>query len=138
MTKTYKHKKLWWIAELDWDNKAHWYRIWKVEWNIKLGYWNSTDYSKDWRIIERYSMIDSQLIENSDDWEEIKEEDWIEKVFIEYVPVNKYSLRNAIEKHMPKVTEEEIKKIMIGSCNSQLIQKEELIDLLKSKWLYKE
>lgn len=69
---TYKHKTLPYIAKEDEDNKTQWYRLWFVEnWRVLSHKWMSTDYSKDWRIIERYTIIPKKIIENSNDWDVI-------------------------------------------------------------------
>ncbi len=92
--KTYKHKTLWWIAKL--DSRATRYEVHHSEWNFHL--------------------VHPSIIENSQDREEIVENDWVDKVLEEFWRYTYYwntyetrlVLRNAIENHTPKFTEESI------------------------------
>lgn len=133
MTKTYKHKRLWWVVEE--NPNANWWIYWLRLFKEKPDFWQAP--------------IPKEIIENSLDWEEIKQEDWIDKVVEEF---NRYTwmwwwyrITEAIKKYMPKVSEEELKEINKSHWtfdeNWKLIfhiDKHELIELLKSKWLLKD
>ena len=113
--KTFKHLKTWRVAEESPQAIYHYHITW---WNV-----------------ETPEAIRKELIENSYDREEVIEKDWIDKLFIEYEPMDERTLRELINQYMPRISEEEIDKLMIGSCNSGLINKIDIIDLLRSKGL---
>lgn len=120
--KRYKHKQLWWIAEL---NKWYYYIINKTNWaEVK---------------------IPKELIENSSDRELIPEEvesDWIDEIIKDCIncvindDLDADILRQSIKKHIPKITEEELKYVFCDSYRTS--HQERLINLLKEKWMYKE
>lgn len=113
--KKYRHKKLWWIAEVIWDI-------------VNVTNTNQANFNAG-----------KELVEDSNDWELIKEKDWKEKVagliYWSYLTnwfVDKLIV-DIIEKHMPKITQIELDKLVLWSKNYY-----DIIDLLKSKWLYSE
>lgn len=107
----YKHKKLGWIAEyID----ATW------------PYYRTED---------SHFYISPKLIEESNDRELIEEKDWIDNFFLRIPALNDKKLfREYINKHLPKITEEELRNIEI----EQDIHISKIRNLLKSKWLLAE
>ena len=104
--KTYKHKTLWWSAEIDW-----------LRWRVK----NDVDVYFEWLTFQsNYAIqIPTILIENSSDREEVVEKDWIddarqkfrESAYREEPHLSKNVFRTVIEKHAPgtkKFTRDEI------------------------------
>lgn len=95
--KTYKHKTLWWSAEIDW-----------LRWRVK----NDVDVYFEWLTFQsNYAIqIPTILIENSSDREEVVEKDWIDNAWLLYCDFQhiaydclaKNSFREAIEKYAPK------------------------------------
>jgi len=135
MTKTYKHKTLWWIATL---TKWHWYKINNIE-----------EY--------RYS----EEIENSNDRELQEEKDWIDEAREKYIDridddfcckeewfSQEKEFRKAIEKYMPKIVKDELdnfkyidylwKEYVYKTPNwdIELLDKDKVIEYLRQKWLY--
>jgi len=78
--KKFKHKTIWWIAE---RSESNW-------WDYVIA--NTLD----------VSWLPKELIENSQDREEVIEKDWIWKAFDEFWN-NETEFRQAIEKHAPKL-----------------------------------
>lgn len=121
MIKTYKHKKLWWIAEeQEWD-----------KWCRYVVRWTDNDF-----------YVRVELFVDSSDWEEIKQEDWYklawnELNWIDPMPVYIWRFRQIIEKYMPKVSENEIDSCFVSlTFLYDVIQsKENIIAILKEKWL---
>lgn len=106
----YRHKKLWWIIK----EQDNWY-----------------DATQPNTLI---TTIPKELIEDSQDRELIEEKDWIGNMYKElWMVFGEKDLRKAIEKHIPKITEREIFKIIWP-----LECWEEMTALLKSKWLLAE
>jgi len=109
--KTYKHKKLWWLAEEC-----------------------STTYSiKDNRWFHYY--IAKELIENSNDRELQEEKDWIDKMFDDDLVCVDFEagsdielIRKHLEKHMPKITKEELDKCFDAKDIMYLIEDKWLLD----------
>jgi len=125
MQKTYKHKKLWLVA----------YRISSVEYRCEM-----VDKIKTWY------YLPAKLIENSDDWVLQEEKDWmldimkdlsqmskdVEWKYFWWLEMNR--IKNIIEKHMPKITKEELLNLWPNFVNTRWWT----IQLLNDKWLYKE
>lgn len=128
MGKSYKHKKLWWIAEFKTEHRNgirfEWYKI-------------------DW------CSIPYRLLEEDDNWELIEEKDWIDevlndpltKVYDEFMELRwnqwRKQFREIVEKHMPKISEEELKIVLEKSVEAYDYDYH-ITKLLKEKWLYKE
>lgn len=123
--KTYKHKTLWWSAEIDW-----------LRWRVK----NDVDVYFEWLTFQsNYAIqIPTILIENSSDREEVVEKDWYDLAIEEYLSwrwsaitwemlvkfeAEKVKLKNTIEKYVPKTkqfTREEIRNYISSlSVNEQ-------------------
>lgn len=90
MTKTYKHKKTWRIAEL---NKDWWYDVKHSEGN--------------------FHFLHPRIIEDCNDREEVVEKDWVGKCVDEIFEYQRWrpwdepdyvSIRKIIEKHLPQPT----------------------------------
>lgn len=99
MTKTYKHKTLWWIA-------LEYFKSWKFY---------ISRVNDDWTEVEIAINVLPELIWS--DREEVVEKDWIDELHNDlfYVAreISVRTLREAIEKHAPKqvkFTREEIEK----------------------------
>lgn len=111
MVKTYRNKTLPYEATKD---GGRWqYRLWKIDSKnerMKFHHWTGVDYSHilEWKIVERYTVIDAELIENSQDREEVAEQspqrmrDVIEEYNKNYTHLNDHKLIQALEKHFPK------------------------------------
>ncbi len=122
----YRHKKLWWI----------------VKSNL---YWNWYDSTQPDTLI---TTIPKELIENSDDWKLQEEKGWIEEIIKDCIncvindDLDADILRRSIKKHMPKITKEDIINISSWSKHqsdwSRTLTVNEVKQLLKDKWLYKE
>ena len=128
MTKQYRHSKLWWIAK---ENKF------EGEYVLFL---SETDDIWIW-------WSKRELVENSNDREEVIEKDLLDTIFVpwklfkhkwvNYV-IDLYweevtldiEAKDLLEKHMPKITEEDI--------DWRYWDLDKIIELLKEKWLYKE
>lgn len=125
MPKKYKHKTLWWIADIDndWDACDHLACIL----NPKGG----GNYTSP-----------RELVENSQDREEIKEDDWIDWLIHQLAcdaPEWNHDqwMRKVIEAHMPKVSEEELTHCEDEVPDESAYEmKKGVRKLLKGKWLY--
>lgn len=113
MVKTYKNKILPYEATKD---GGRWqYILWKIDSKnerMKFHHWTGVDYSHilEWKIVERYTVIDAELIENSSDREEVVEKDRISKCVDEIFEYQRWrpwdepdyvSIRKIIEKNLP-------------------------------------
>jgi len=138
MKKTYKHKKLWYIiTEQD----------------------DSYEYDRDWsKTAWSLFYIPKELIENSDDWELQEEKDWIDELKDDIMWLYKLHVKNPphewfmeedyenmwkdikfhIEKHMPKITKEEMCKCYEPANWWAVLVDDFILALLKEKRLYKE
>lgn len=105
MRKVFKHKTLWWIANF--DDILNW--IYKIE-------------NK-----EAYNYIDKQLIENSQDREEVIEKDWIDKCIDE---IHNNDIRTDDEKEIRKIIREIILK---HAPNQQMFTYNDISDFAVSK-----
>ena len=118
MTRRFKHKKLGRIViETDINYKLT---------NINNKY-----------ITDSCNHISKYIVENSLDREEIIDDDWITKVYEwcdEEFGIQQF--RKLIEKYIPKISEEEINNCLVD--RSWDIKYGKMIDLLKSKGVYKE
>ncbi len=101
----FKHKTLWWIANF--DDILNW--IYKIE-------------NK-----EAYNYIDKQLIENSQDREEVIEKDWIDKCIDE---IHNNDIRTDDEKEIRKIIREIILK---HAPNQQMFTYNDISDFAVSK-----
>lgn len=111
--KQYKHKKLWWIAK-----EIRWWMF---------------DITEEWNTLVNYSMPFSLIID-SNDREEIKEEDWIDKSFNEYtdgpsIDRRREEFRDSINKYLPRITDDMIEK-MYKQCFATPT-KEYFIEIIK-------
>ena len=125
--KTYKHKTLWYEAYLQ-ENKT--YYILRLKHNIPI---ELIEGSLDWILQPEKDWIDEVL---EDYWKCQKDDLWVDKVIY---------IREIIEKHMPKITEELDIRWIIDSILYQAdvdyisdFGKDEMVVVLKEKWLYKE
>lgn len=131
--KQYRHKTLWWIAKQD-ENIWYWYRLWKVNGkNCMSSSWTSKDYSKDWRIIERYNNIAEELIENSQDWEEL-EEDVFSNMRNEYISECRTNSWNKIYKDIIRkhlwITRDDIVKWLSDPAYTN-----DVAEMFEKRWL---
>ena len=115
MVKTYRNKTL--LYEATKDGGRWQYRLWKIDSKnerMKFHHWTGVDYSRisEWKIVERYTVIDAELIENSQDREEVAEQspqrmrDVIEEYNKNYTHLNDHKLIQALEKHYSQDREE--------------------------------
>ena len=143
MVKTYRNKTL--LYEATKDGGRWQYRLWKIDSKnerMKFHHWTGVDYSRisEWKIVERYTVIDAELIENSQDREEVAEQspqrmrDVIEEYNKNYTHLNDHKLIQALEKHFPKVkfTRDYIQE---WSEKNQWINTKNLEDFLQEHWL---
>lgn len=144
--KKYKHKTLWREAR-QMDDKPDYYYIYK---QLGEGAMSASKASReaDFPNREIVYCIDKQLIESSSDWEPIEDtpkrewriddarKDFTDNTDYEWFNDERY-FREAIEKHMPKLSREEVSKYVISeydkSLQPQIIC--EITEFLKSKWL---
>lgn len=129
--KTYKHKTLWWIAEKSNERPYHY----------KLKFEDEIEY------------VRSDLIENSQDREEVVEKDWIDDARKYHCNIRGYDeskldkhktyFRQAIEKHAPKekkFTEEELwvfsEKHLLTLPYNDVVKW--MIKFLQAHWLFEE
>lgn len=122
--KQYKHKKLWWIVE----DILNWYK----------------------RVTESKTYYyEKELIEDSQDRELLEERDWIDDAIENFEIETDYrfglgrrqQLILHIRKLLPKITEEELDTLYshkIGIWWMEFVSRENLKNLLKSKWLLAE
>jgi len=138
--KQYKHLKTWRIAKPD-ENSWYWYNIRKVNGNVSSMSWKSTDYSKDGKIIERYRIVPSEIIENSQDREEVKEPDIFEKIhneFLEYDACWNLEERENIKRIIIKnlgITRKEINSIINNPENTWKQYIDIIWKLFEDRWL---
>ncbi len=115
--KTYKHKRLWWIAEQDQDIKS---------------IFRATN-----------SELEEEYLKDSQDREEVVESDWIENFANEInykFDWDMEDFRNILEKHAPKVkkfTKEEVGKYAKDFVFHKQVT-EFIICFLKDNWLLEE
>lgn len=98
MMRKFKHRTLGWIAKPYKDNELYpdCYQI------VKDPKEDTAMVSSQWWGVIEYFIVYKELIENSQDREEVIEKDWKQKIIDD---TNKYwvlELRNIIEKHAPK------------------------------------
>jgi len=146
--KKFKHKTLPYEAEK--DDGSGWHILRNVERKVKVSHWKSTSYQeKEWKTIERYTVLPKELIEKSDDREKIEAESWQEKtlwsLYDRYGKCvnrdwNSFKLiwEEVIKSYMPKITIQELEKMRItinrgGEISLNRIKM--LVELLRKKWL---
>ena len=128
--KRYKNKLNWFIAKS--DDEKYWKcdSCWCMCMWVHFCPWPQDIASNDWELIEEKLPIN----------------DWIDKAFVWYT-YDEYNIewskefRQAIELHMPKITEEELHfswKVLHAEKQYRMIPMEFVIEKLKEKWLYKE
>lgn len=86
------------------------YKLWEIDKEnprIKRSDWTHVDYSQEWKVIERHTIIPKELIEWCSDRIEIVEKDWIDCLYDSYqykfwMPTDKDIFREYAEKHAPK------------------------------------
>lgn len=123
--KTYKHK--------DWKLFAEERTQWLWWYRIK---------NKDWEDVDKIHL--PELIENNNDWIEVKKDCWkwimIKEIFDKFNSnwerLNKDEAIEIVEKHQPKISIEELDKLDAEYIIGQMGYKyKALINLLKEKWL---
>lgn len=134
MTKNFKHKELGWLAINTWLSAKEifeWYKVYDKNW--LLVFWDH------WITSEKLLLL----------W--FEEEDWIDSAYEYYqtpIPAKNKSndiwypmkFREAIEKHMPRITKQEIENLKDDPEDmlTVYVSWKRVIKLLKSKGLLSE